>query len=404
MRASSRLTAGQHLLLVAAWMVLAASTGVVVSAAPDQNLEGCVESFDPMVDYFPEKIRLRHAQGFRVEYFRHYKVVTVLAPWPGAEAALRYVLVQCGTPAPDGFEADQVISVPIRSLVSLVTAHLPHLEVLDRAESLVAVASIGLVNSATVHRRFDQGKVAEVGHGASLDIERILDLAPDLVMTDAAARAGYNSHPALLRAGIPVAIASEYAESSMLGRTEWLLFTAAFFNRERLAREKFERVVEEYERYAELTRNVPAAARPTAFGGALWGDVWRVAGGQSFPAQLLKDAGARYLWADMDSPGATPLDFEAVFERAHDADFWFPARSDWLTRVEVLADDERYGSFAALVAGRVYNMNGRLNGTGGNDYWETGIVEPHVVLADFIRVLHPDLLPKHRLKYLRHLE
>ncbi|MYK41684.1 MAG: ABC transporter substrate-binding protein, partial [Gemmatimonadetes bacterium] len=41
---------------------------------------------------------------------------------------------------------------------------------------------------------------------------------------------------------------------------------------------------------------------------------------------------------------------------------------------------------------------------GGNDYWEAGLVEPHIVLADFIKILHPDHLPEHALKFYKKLD
>jgi iron complex transport system substrate-binding protein len=38
-----------------------------------------------------------------------------------------------------------------------------------------------------------------------------------------------------------------------------------------------------------------------------------------------------------------------------------------------------------------------------NDYWESGIINPHVILADLINILHPELLPDHKLHYYRQL-
>ena len=64
---------------------------------------------------------------------------------------------------------------------------------------------------------------------------------------------------------------------------------------------------------------------------------------------------------------------------------------------------KRYGAFKAFRERRVYNHNARLNEYKADDYWETGIIEPDVLLADVIKILHPDRLPDHRLKYYRWL-
>lgn len=120
-------------------------------------------------------------------------------------------------------------------------------------------------------------------------------------------------------------------------------------------------------------------------------------------AQFLKDAGAAYLWADDESTGGMQIDFEVVLDRAANADFWLnPGRHGSIDAL--LAADERYGLFAAVEKRRVYNNDKRLNEYGGNDYWETGIANPHRVLADLIHILHPDLLPEHELVWYRRLE
>ncbi|MEE3259749.1 MAG: ABC transporter substrate-binding protein [Candidatus Latescibacterota bacterium] len=380
------------------WVALLCGASTTWAAA------ACIESYDPAVDYFPHKTSLQYAESFAVEYFNNYKVITVLAPWPGAAESVQYVLVQCGTPAPAGYAGAQRIEVPVRRLAIMSTTQLPHLELLDAVDRLVAVSDIKMVHSAAVNRRFKDGAIAEIGHGAGVNLELVLDLETDLVMAVAAAQSQYNAHPVLQQAGAAVAINAEYTEPSLLGRSEWLKFTAAFFNAEGVAEKHFAHIASQYQQYAALMRDLPAADRPTVYGGSLWRGTWHVAGGQSYAAQLIAAAGGAYLWADSDSRQSLPLDFEAVYEKAHDADFWLTMRNEWHARAEVAAADERYADFAAFKSGRVFNANARLSAHGGNDYWESGIVEPHLVLADYIKILHPERLPEHALKYYKQLD
>lgn len=362
------------------------------------------EPYDPAKDYFPHKAELQYAERFAIEYFANYKVVTVHTPWPGAQEAVQYVLVQRGTPAPAGYAGVQRIEVPVQRLAALSTTQLPHLELLDALDALVAVSAVEMVHSPGVNQRFAAGKIAEVGHGAGINLEVVLELATDVVMAVASAQSQYNAHPVLQQAGVGVAINAEYTEPSLLGRTEWLKFTAAFFNAEALAEKRFAAIAAQYQQYAALVREVPTAQRPTVFGGSVWRDHWHVAGGKSYAAQLVAAAGGAYLWADDDSGGSLPLDFEAVYEKAHAADVWLTMRNEWHSLAEVQAADERYAAFAAFQSGRVYNANARLNAHGGNDYWERGLAEPHIVLADLIKILHPDRLPNHALKFYQKLD
>ena len=373
-------------------------------AAPVANLtSSCVEHYDPTVDYFPEKATLTYADGFSLAYFKHYKVVTVNAPWPDATETFRYLLVQCGTPAPEGFEDAQVIQVPVRSIAVLSSTHLPHLESLGALDRLIAVSTFKNIYSPVTREMVAAGKVAEIGRGPSINLEAVLDLRPDVVTAIGHDQPQYNSHPLLRNAGINVAINSEYVESNLLGRSEWLKFTAAFLNKDGLAQRLFAETVERYQTYAALVRDIPTAQRPSVFGGSLHRDVWYVPGGDSYIARLIADAGGVYRWAEDTHRASIPLSLEAVLERSGDADVWFTSGLDWFSRADLLAANEHYGAFRAFREDRVYNNNARLNEYKANDYWETGLIEPDVQLADVIRILHPERLPEHRLKYYRRL-
>ena len=69
-----------------------------------------------------------------------------------------------------------------------------------------------------------------------------------------------------------------------------------------------------------------------------------------------------------------------------------------------MAADERYGELAAVERGAVFNNNAMVNEWGGNDYWETGVANPDLVLADLISIFHPELLPEHEPIWFHQLE
>jgi len=394
--------AGIALSLLLSLLPLTLSFAQAGAEPPASNLtRGCLEHYDPTVDYFPEKATVTHAEGFTLEYFKHYKIVTVKMPWPNAKETFRYVLVQCGAPVPEGFADAQVIQIPVRTIAMLSTTHLAHLESLDALDRLIAVGSYKNVYSTAIRQKIAAGTVAEVGRGPSINLETILDLSPDLVTAVGHDQPQYNTHPLLQNAGVNVAINAEYVESTLLGRSEWLKFTAVFLNRDGPAQRRFAAVVERYRDYAARVKDIPAAQRPSVFGGFLQRDVWYAPGGASYIARLIADAGGVYRWAEDTHQASIPLSFEAVFARAGDADVWFTSGLDWFDRADLLAANEHYGAFKAFRAGRVYNNNARLNEHKANDYWQTGLLEPDVQLADVIKILHPARLPEHRLKYYR---
>lgn len=388
--------------VLAVWSLACGSLPVWATPAGIAD-SACVQQYDPTRDYFPDKARLLHARGFTIEYFGHYKVLTVPSSWPAESQSFRYLLVQCGTPVPDGYADAQLIYIPVKRVIVLSKPPLSHLELLDELGSLLALDSLDRVYSPTVRRMIAAGEVSAVGWSATIDVERILALNPDMVMATAYNQPQHNVHPLLQRVGIPVVVHTGYAEPSPLGQAEWLQFTAAFFNKEGLAQRLIEALTARYQTLAALTRDIPEDRRPSVLTGALFGDTWYVPSSTSTLAQLLKTAGATYPWADTEAVGNRPLDFEAVFASTWSADYWLTAKNEWLTRADMLAADARYGQFQAFQKGRVFNNNARLSEQGGNDYWERGVMEPDVVLADLIKIFHPELLPEHTLKYFRPL-
>jgi len=370
-------------------------------AAPSNNLtDGCVESYNAEIDYFPEQVRLTHTDGFTVEYHNNYKLITVTTPWPGAERALAYVLVQCGTPAPAGYDDTQIIDVPVQSIATMSTSYLPFLDSLGVMDRLVAIDDATYVNNPTVLEMATSGTVTQFGYGAGVNIEQLLDISPDLIMTYGSGSPDYDAHPVLLNAGLHTVVNAEWLETSPLGRAEWGKFIALFFNKEAEAEAQFAATVERYEALAAQANAV--AEKPTVMTDSEYQGSWYVAGGNSYTAQYLADAGTDYLWADDASTGSIPLAFEAVYDKAANADYWINV-GFINSLAELEAADARYADFAPFQNDTIWNNNKTQNANGGNDYYESAVAHPDAVLADLISIFHPEILPEHETRYFQQL-
>ena len=361
--------------------------------------EGALAAYVEGMDCFPDKITIEHAVGFTVAYYNAYKVVTVPEAWVGIERPYTYVLYQRGTPAPEGFADATLIAVPIERVISMSTSYLAQLDLLGVVDTLVGADSIAYASTSSVVARAEAGEIIEVGYGSDVNVEQVIDLDPSIVLTYGLGNE-WDSHPKLLEAGVTTVLSAEAREADPLARAEWIKFIALFYNREALANELFEAIGERYQGLVDLAAEVED--RPTVFLNAPWGDTWYMAGGQSYVAYLLNVAGADYLWSDDTSPDTLYLDFETVYDQALEADYWLHT-STWSTLDEALAMDERFADFAAFQSGQVYNNNLRTNPSGGNDYWESGVINPDLLLADLIRIFHPELLPDHELVYYQQL-
>jgi iron complex transport system substrate-binding protein len=391
------------------WLIISLMLSVWVSVttaqdAPITNPDTCLAegAYDPDVDYFPQKVTLEYTTGFNIEYFNSYKVVTVTTPWNNADAddAVQYLLVQCGAPIPTGYDTAQVVSIPVTSAVSMSTTYLPYFDLYGVLDALVGVDMASLATNNAVLAKAAAGELVEIAPNFSLDIETALELNPQLIFTYGF---GFDTdgYRQLQDAGLSVALIGEFAETNPLARAEWGKFISLFFNVEGVAQAEFDAVAQDYLTLAELTGNVEM--RPTVFLNSPFDGTWYMAGGRGYMAQFLADAGADYLWADDEGTATLFLDFEAVFDRAQDADFWLNGNQFWMSVADMLTEDPRYADFAAVSNGNVWINNLAVNEAFANDFYESGVAFPNLILADLIAIFHPDLLPNHEFVYYRHL-
>ncbi|MCC7494142.1 MAG: ABC transporter substrate-binding protein [Fimbriimonadaceae bacterium] len=343
------------------------------------------------------KLPLRHAEGFQVTFHAGWKELTLLRSWRGDGVAETWWLVPHGATPPPSAIADHTIRVPVRRAVMMSTTYLPTLVELGQLDTLVGISGQQYLTTPAVRQRYDAGQVADLGEGAEVNLERLVALQPDLVMTFDMGDPQYDHGGKLREAGLPVVFNADHLENTPLGRAEWLKFIAAFYNAEDQAATWFDRLERDYQQLRERTAQV--RRRPLVLCGSAFSGTWYIPGGGNWSAVYLADAGARYAWADNPSTEALQLGFEAVLARAAAADWWLHPAAEPTTLARLLAQDSRLERFAAVRAGRVANNSRRMRAGGGNAYHEQGVVEPQVILADLVRLLHPELLPQHRLVY-----
>jgi iron complex transport system substrate-binding protein len=366
-------------------------------AQPAHNLtDRCVGNFEASLDYFPEKATVSQATSFRVAYHRHYKVVDFV-PQIGSQEVIRYLLVQCGAPAPD-MPGARVVRVPVRRFVSTkveVAGAIARLGIVDR---LVGVNSMRPIVVPEIVERYRRGQIEEVGTGTHSTIELAMAVVPDIVFTFYSAFADANVHTRLWEAGVVGVPLGDHFEATPLGRAEWMKFMALFFNVEGRATEAFDAVAARYGRLRKTAAGTHS--RPgVLLGGPSTRTRWALNGGRNYFARLIEDAGGRYVWTSDSSRSLDLADFEQVFEAGTGADYWLAYVSGARTVAAIVDDEPRLRAFGPVVRrGVYYNDKGRV-ATGGYPLANDSVARPDELLADLIRILHPELMPDQTLTY-----
>jgi iron complex transport system substrate-binding protein len=327
--------------------------------------------------------------GFSIEYRRGYRILSVKSPWPGATAGFVYVLYRRGDPKPTGLRADGFFETPLRRVITFSTTYIPEIVALGEADSIVGVDNAAFVSAPELRARIESGATVETTRNWNPDIELMISLSPDAVFTYGTGEK-WDEHPKMAEAGLPIVVSGDWNESSPLARAEWIKFIAAFYDKEAAASTYFDSIAGEYERVASLAAS--AKERPSVLVNGPFQGSWTVSGGRSFMARLIADAGGSYLWADDTSTGGLTLSAEAVYERALGADVWLNPSIAAHARADLAALDPRFASLPLMAKGGVWNDTRRMSPGGGNDYFESAVLRPDLVLTDLVKIFHPTLL------------
>jgi iron complex transport system substrate-binding protein len=346
-----------------------------------------------------DTLHLKYAKGFVVTRQNNHLHVEVKQPHPGARTGHKYLLVQRGAPLPDHDVDTKIIRIPISTIVCTSTTHIPLLDYLNKTSALVGFPTLDYISSEKARKLIDNGKITDLGVDKGLNIERLISLGPDVVMGYTLS-SDYGQFKKIEELGVPVVLNAEYLEQHPLGKAEWIKFMALFFGLENMADSVFNAIEKSYLETTTLTNEL--LHKPSALSGVVYGDAWFLPGGQNYAARLLKDAGYQYVWSDNSSNGFIQLSFEAVYEKANQADYWIGVAS-YTSLQELKASDMRYGNFKAFQTGNVFSYDARHGAKGGSEFLELGYLRADLVLQDLVKIANPDLLPNHTLYFHRKL-
>jgi iron complex transport system substrate-binding protein len=368
---------------------------VDVTAPLTANIrDGRVRQFSPDIDYFPDKTSFRYSKQIRIDYHGNYKILTVL-PAPNPKEQFRYVLVQRGTPAPPLGASDRLIEVPARTFILSHPELVGAAEIVGLADRLIAISQTKGVKAPGIRAQIDRGRIVPIGSGSHVDIERVIQLQPDVVMTYWSLSPKYDAHPVLDQAGIRTVVLASHWETSGLATAEWMKVMAVLFNRERDANAVFDPIADRYERLAARARGVPR--KPLILTRLPFRHIWYVIP----PPDEVTDAGGEYFWN-----GATRshgVDIEAVMQHGRDADAWilsFPTPMHTLD--DLVAREPRLAIFRAVREGQVWNYD--LPEVRPGMPYNDRRMRPDLVLADMVKILHPELVPDHEFVFFRRFE
>lgn len=267
----------------------------------------------------------------------------------------------------DGSRDSLLITHPFKRIICMSSSHVGFLEALGCDSVAVGVSGVGYLWGEKVRE-----SAAEVGYDASLDYETVLKLDPDLVLAYCIS-ASVPPYVAKLRSlGVRVVIVNEHLESHPLARAEYLRFVGALTGRLTQADSLFATIKQSYLSQIVRTNKPRKAILNIPYAG-----MWYVPGEDNYMSQLIRDAGGKVLGAQEGLSGSSVIGFEEALALAMEADVWLNP-GGCRTKEQLYGINNVFRQFPT----EIYNNNLRTVPSGGNDFWESGVVRPDMVLSD----------------------
>lgn len=334
-----------------------------------------------------------------------YTEVKVHNPWKEGTELHRYILVPKGkegdatmaklagqahgegkAAATLGVKTDTV-RTPLTSNLVFTAPHCQLLTELGCQNAITGVCDKDYINIPDIKSRAQaDAKVAhpimDCGSSMQPDIERIIALHPEaLLISPFENNGGYGK---LDKLRIPIIETADYMETSPLGRAEWIKLYGLLLGSSK-ADSLFSAIEKEY-----LQLKAEAAKLPLGLSiltERKTGNVWYVPGGKSTMGILLRDAHAKYIFADDQHSGSLSMSPEQIIAKGNQIDVWafkyFGGNT--LTKNDLLAEYQGYQALKAFQSGNIYETD-----TSCEPYFELTSFHPEILLREFIILSHPE--------------
>lgn len=289
--------------------------------------------------------------------------------------------------------------LPLKKVMLLNASLVGYFNELGLQDKIMGISSPEYVYSEKIHQLLGEGKIQNIGNEQKYDVEKIIALKPDAIFTNYIANFD-NTYDLLKKNGIELIFMDEYLEQDPLAKSKYLLLFGKLFAAEENATLKFEEIRKNYESLKNSAQK--SKSKPLILANEIYGNQWFLPGGKTNFARLVSDANANYINAENHDSRAIPMSFEEVFAKAENAEIWVNA-GNHQSKKELLQINPNYAKMNVFKYGRIYTVTGKEKGK-SNDYFESGIVRADLVLKDYIKIFHPELLPNDELIYMKELK
>lgn len=334
--------------------------------------------------YTPE-----YVSGFSIKGADGYEssIITVTNPWQGADSITTQLFIaRGGESAPEGFTG-QVLEGDASRIIAMSSTHIAMLNAIGEAGRVVGVSGIDYISNPVISANRDS--IGDVGYEGNINYELLISLDPDLVLLYGVNGAS-SMEGKLNELGIPFMYVGDYLEESPLGKAEWMVALSEVVGKRTEGEQVFVGIPV---RYNDLKKRVADTAldAPSVMLNTPYGDSWFMPSTESYVARLVKDAGGDYIYKKNTGNASLPVDLEEAYKLTSEADMWLNVGMA-NTLDELRTSCPKFSDTRCFRNGSVWNNNLKTNAAGGNEYYESAVVNPDILLRDLVKIFHPELV------------
>ena len=313
-------------------------------------------------------------------------LISVYNPWQGAENVSSQFLIQRDTIGYENFNG-QILKGNADRIICMSSTHIAMLDALGANDKIIGVSGMQYISNPFI--RANEEKIPDIGYEGNIDYETLVATNPDLVLLFSV-NGSSTMEPKLKELGIPFLYIGDYVEEDPLGKVEWIIPLAEVIGKRNEGIEKFKEIATRYESLKEKI-SLDTLQRPKVMVNAPFLDSWFMPSTESYVARMIKDAGGDYIYRKNTGNSSQPVDIEEALKLVSETDYWINIGSV-NTKKELESTLPKFINTECVKEGRIYNNNRLTSSGGGNDCYESGVVNPNLVLRDMIKIFHPELI------------
>ncbi|NMM49502.1 ABC transporter substrate-binding protein [Marinigracilibium pacificum] len=292
------------------------------------------------------------------------------------------------------------LSIPLDKVIIGSSTFIGFLDTLESLKIIKGFPGKQLIYDPELLEQINSGTTIDLGNQISWNVEKVAEINPDAMLLNLFGTED-PSIDNIRKLGVPVLYIQDFQEPHPLGKAEWIKVFGLLTGKYEEAISIFDGIKNDYLSLKSSLASIENKRGVTS--GMVYEDAWFAPGGDSYMATLIADAGGKYIWEDKSGTGGLPLAKEVILTRAKDAEYWIGAAA--FSNYEKLKDhDKLFESIKAVKDKNVYTYIGKVRENGGNDYFERGPVEPHIILKDMVKIMYPEMAEKHKLVYYKALQ